>query len=216
MPAVEPITAATLMLIAPELVLAIGAMVLLMVGVFSREGAVGVITAGAAILMFLALLLVQFTAPDEAQTVFGGSLSIDPFARFLKSLTLIGSIAALFMSISWMRTAHIDRFEYPVLIVLATLGMMVMISANDLIAVYMGLELQSLALYVIASIQRDSTKSTEAGLKYFILGALSSGILLYGASLVYGFTGTVELDRIAAAAGGGDASLGSDLRPCVP
>ena len=208
MPAPDPITFATLALIAPELALAIGAMVLLMVGVFVREGATGIVTAGTAVLLFAALLLVQVTAPETAQTAFGGSLIIDPFARFLKSLTLVGSIAALFMSITWMQTARINRFEFPVLIILATLGMLIMISANDLIAVYMGIELQSLALYVIAAIQRDSTKATEAGLKYFILGALSSGMLLYGASLVYGFTGTVELAKIAQAAGGGDASLG--------
>jgi NADH-quinone oxidoreductase subunit N len=208
MPAPEPITLATLLLIAPELALAVGAMVLLMVGVFVREGETGIVTAGAAVLLVAALLLVQFTAPDAPQTVFGGSLIIDPFARFLKSLTLVGSITALFMSITWMKTARINRFEFPVLIVLATLGMLIMISANDLIAVYMGIELQSLALYVIAAIQRDSTKATEAGLKYFVLGALSSGMLLYGASLVYGFTGTVELTKIAQAAGGGDASLG--------
>ncbi|MEM8876958.1 MAG: NADH-quinone oxidoreductase subunit NuoN [Pseudomonadota bacterium] len=208
MPAPDPITFTTLLLIAPELVLGVGAMVLLMIGVFVREGATGIVTAGATALLFLVLLLLQLAAPETPENLFGGSLIIDPFARFLKSLTLLGSIVALFMSITWMKTARINRFEFPVLIVLATLGMLIMISANDLIAVYMGIELQSLALYVIAAIQRDSTKATEAGLKYFILGALSSGMLLYGASLVYGFTGTVELTKIAQAAGGGDASLG--------
>ena len=126
----------------------------------------------------------------------------------MKVLALIGSAVAIVMSIGYARAQKFERFEYPVLIVIATLGMMMMISANDLIAVYLGLELQSLALYVIAAINRDSVRSTEAGLKYFVLGALSSGMLLYGASLVYGFTGTTTFAGIAAALGGGTPSLG--------
>jgi NADH-quinone oxidoreductase subunit N len=123
---------------------------------------------------------------------------VDGFGRFMKILTLIGSAAAIVMSSGFMRRAGIMRFEFPILIVLSTIGMMMMISANDLIALYLGLELQSLALYVIAAFDRDNARSSEAGLKYFVLGALSSGMLLYGSSLVYGFTGTVSFEGIAA------------------
>ena len=126
----------------------------------------------------------------------------------MKVVVLIGSIAAIIMSTGYAREQGFARFEYPLLIVIATLGMMMMISANDLIALYLGLELQSLSLYVIAAINRDSVRSTEAGLKYFVLGALSSGMLLYGASLIYGFTGQTTFAGIAAALSGGEASLG--------
>ena len=132
----------------------------------------------------------------------------DSFAKFMKVLTLIGSITALVMAVGHAQEEQIDRFEFPVLIVLATLGMMLMISANDLIALYLGLELQSLSLYVVAAINRDSTRSTEAGLKYFVLGALSSGMLLYGASLIYGFTGQIGFTAIADALADGERSLG--------
>jgi NADH-quinone oxidoreductase subunit N len=115
----------------------------------------------------------------------------------MKVLSLGGSIMALLLSMDFMKSRGIEKFEYPILITLATLGMMMMISANDLMALYIGLELQSLALYVVASIHRDDAKSSEAGLKYFVLGALSSGMLLYGASLIYGFTGNVNFDAIA-------------------
>ena len=191
----------------PELLLAAGSMVLLMIGVFRDDGGLGIVTGGAIALIVTALALVH-VVPSDGIELFGGSIILDPFSKFLKTLTLIGCVAAIVMSIDWMRSARMERFEYPVLIVLATLGMMIMISAGDLIALYMGIELQSLALYVIASIQRDSTRSTEAGLKYFALGALSSGMLLYGCSLIYGFSGTVNLSQIAAVAGQGEASVG--------
>jgi NADH-quinone oxidoreductase subunit N len=119
-------------------------------------------------------------------------------------MVLIASAAGLIMSMGYIRDEGMARFEYPVLFILATLGMMMMISANDLIALYMGIELQSLALYVIAAFQRDSLRSTEAGLKYFVLGALSSGMLLYGCSLIYGFTGATGFDAIAGALRGQD------------
>ncbi|MEP0941590.1 MAG: NADH-quinone oxidoreductase subunit NuoN, partial [Rhizobiaceae bacterium] len=131
----------------------------------------------------------------------------DPFARLMKILVLIGSGVAIAMSVGFARLENFDRFEYPILVVLATLGMLLMVSANDLIALYLGLELQALALYVVAAINRDSLRSTEAGLKYFVLGALSSGMLLYGASLIYGFTGHTGFDGIAAAMAG-ERSLG--------
>ena len=200
-------TSDTLVAFSPEILLAVGAMVLLMIGAFRDDGALGVVTGGAIALIVTTLALVH-VVPSDGLRLFGNSIILDGFAKFLKTLTLIGSAAAVIMSIDWMRSARMDRFEYPVLIVLATLGMMIMISAGDLIALYMGIELQSLALYVVASIQRDSTRSTEAGLKYFALGALSSGMLLYGCSLIYGFSGTIELAKIATLAGHGEASVG--------
>src|SRR5690606_36128694 len=129
--------------------------------------------------------------------VYAGAYVMDPFARYMKLLAVIGSAVAIAMSVGYARAARFERFEYPILILLSTVGMGLMVSANDLITLYLGLELQSLALYVVAAINRDSVRSTEAGLKYFVLGALSSGMLLYGASLVYGFTGHTGFDGIA-------------------
>jgi NADH-quinone oxidoreductase subunit N len=133
---------------------------------------------------------------------------VDDFARFMKVLALIGSAVTLIMSGRYLLRTKMDSEEYPVLIMLATIGMMLMISANDLIALYMGIELQSLALYVVAAINRDSAKSSEAGLKYFVLGALSSGMLLYGASLVYGLTGHTGFADIAKALSLSGSNLG--------
>ena len=181
----------------PELLLAIGAMALLMLGVFTRQGR------GELILWLAVLFLVAaagFVASGTGTTtLFADSFIVDPFARMMKLLTLTGAAAALLMSVDYWREAGGVKFEYPVLILFASAGMMMMISANDLIALYVGLELQSLALYVVAAFRRDSARSAEAGLKYFVLGALSSGMLLYGASLVYGFTGSTDFATIAAA-----------------
>ena len=141
-------------------------------------------------------------------TLFGDSFIVDPFARMLKLLTLTGAAVALLMSVDYWRGTGGVKFEFPVLVLFATTGMMMMISANDLIALYVGLELQSLALYVVAAFRRDSARSAEAGLKYFVLGALSSGMLLYGASLVYGFTGSTQFATIAAAVQPSGANLG--------
>ena len=135
--------------------------------------------------------------------LFGGSFVVDDFARFLKLLALTGSAGAMLLSLDYLTQARQQKFEYGVLILLSTLGMMMLISAADLIALYLGLELMSLALYVVAAFDRDNVRSTEAGLKYFVLGALSSGMLLYGASLVYGFTGTVSFAGIAKATSAG-------------
>ena len=190
----------------PELILAVGAMALLMIGVFAGERSVPVVTALAVAL--IAAALVALVTVSENASAFSGAFVLDPFARLMKILVLIGSGVAIVMSVGYIRLHRFERFEYPVLIVLATLGMMMMISANDLIALYLGLELQSLSLYVVAAINRDSLKSTEAGLKYFVLGALSSGMLLYGASLVYGFTGHTTFAGIAAALQTGGSSLG--------
>jgi len=145
---------------------------------------------------------------EGTTTLFHDSFIVDPFARALKLLTLAGAAVALLMSIDYWRGAGGVKFEFPVLVLLATTGMLMMISANDLIALYVGLELQSLALYVVAAFQRDSARSSEAGLKYFVLGALSSGMLLYGASLVYGFTGSTDFADIAAAVQPSGANIG--------
>jgi NADH-quinone oxidoreductase subunit N len=189
----------------PEIVLALGAMALLMLGAFRGEHtavavswlAIGLLVAAGAIVLWL---------PAGTLVTFGGSFILDPFARFLKLLALTGSASAILMSFDYLARERQQKFEYPVLILLSTAGMLMLISAADLIALYLGLELMSLALYVVAAINRDSARSAEAGLKYFILGALSSGMLLYGASLVYGFTGTVTFAGIAKAAN--PASIG--------
>ena len=185
--------------LAPELVLIVGAMALLMIGVFRGEGAARAVNLLSIALIAVAIVL-EAGLPAEKAVTFGGSFVVDPFARFLKILALIGSGAAIAMSIRFLEFERQQRFEYPILILLSTAGMMVLISAGDLIALYLGFELMSLALYVVAAIHRDSVRSTEAGLKYFVLGALSSGMLLYGASLIYGFTGTVSFTGIAEAA----------------
>lgn len=199
-------TDVAVVLVAPELLLAAGALILLMLGAFGGERITPVINALAVILIAVcALGLIVW--PQEG-AAFNNAFIVDPFARLLKILVLIGAGVALVMSIGFNRAEKFERFEYPVLIVIATLGMLMMISANDLIALYLGLELQSLALYVVAAINRDSLRSTEAGLKYFVLGALSSGMLLYGASLVYGFTGQTTFAGIAAALHGGSPSIG--------
>jgi NADH-quinone oxidoreductase subunit N len=190
----------------PELLLAIGAMALLMLGAFRGEGTAVLINWLAIALLALAGAAVVML-PAGTLVTFGGSFIVDPFARFLKLLALTGSAFAIFMSFDYLALEKQQRFEYPVLIVLATTGMLMLISAADLIALYLGLELMSLALYVVAAIDRDSARSSEAGLKYFVLGALSSGMLLYGASLVYGFTGTVSFTGIAKAASQGNIGL---------
>src|SRR5262252_3263531 len=194
----------------PEIVLAIGAMVLLMVGAFRGEQTAKGIE-GAAILLLALTGLIVVLLPAGKLVTFGGSFIVDGFARFLKLLALAGSAAAILMSSNYLALEKRETFEYSILILLSTTGMMMLISAADLIALYLGLELMSLALYVVAAINRDSVKSSEAGLKYFVLGALSSGMLLYGASLIYGFTGTVSFAGIAKAAtqaGSGTSSLG--------
>ena len=197
---------ASLHLSTPELILAVGALVLLMIGVFSGEKSTGMVTGLAVgVLIVAGTWLVLKTGDGQA---YNGAFISDPFAKFMKLLALIGSVVALVMSAGQARTAGIDRFEYPVLIVLSTLGMLLMISANDLMSLYISLELQSLALYVVAAINRDSLRSTEAGLKYFVLGALSSGMLLYGMSLVYGFTGHTGFQEIATALTAEGRSLG--------
>ena len=190
----------------PELLLAVGAMALLMVGAVLGETSTNLVT-GCALFLLLIVGLLVLAIPADKSVLFGGSFVVDGFGRFMKVLALIGSGAAIVMSIGFLELPSRQMFEYAVLILLATTGMMVLISAGDLIALYLGLELMSLSLYVVAAIDRDSVRSTEAGLKYFVLGALSSGMLLYGCSLIYGFTGTVTFAGIASAATEGGVGL---------
>jgi NADH-quinone oxidoreductase subunit N len=190
----------------PELVLAAGAMALLMMGAYQGQRRTGLITALSVCLLVI-VGVCELMLPPGRLTTFNGSFIVDDFARFLKILALIGSIATLVLSIEFLADPSGRIFEYAILVLLSTLGMMVLISAGDLIMLYLGLELMSLALYVVAASNRDNAKSTEAGLKYFVLGALSSGMLLYGASLIYGFTGTVGFAGIAAGARGGSIGI---------
>ena len=192
----------------PEIVMACGAMVMLMVGVgiYQSERSARIVNGFCLAVLALTGLIVAMQPPGRT-VMFHGSFMVDEYARFLKLLAIIGSGGALMLSLNWLSAEKQQRFEYGVLFLLSTLGMMMLISAVDLIALYLGLELMSLPLYVVAASHRDNVKSTEAGLKYFVLGALSSGMLLYGASLIYGFTGTVAFTGIAKATTLG-ASLG--------
>src|SRR3954463_3683769 len=190
----------------PELVLAVGAMVLLMLGAYRGQGTTRTVT-WLSIVLLVGTGVLELALPGGKLTTFGGSFIVDDFARFLKVLALIGSAATLIFSAEFLSNPSSRIFEYPILVVLSTLGMMVLISAGDLIMLYLGLELMSLALYVVAASNRDNAKSTEAGLKYFVLGALSSGMLLYGASLVYGFTDNVSFVGIVAAAKTGSVGI---------
>jgi NADH-quinone oxidoreductase subunit N len=194
----------------PEIVLAVGAMALLMLGAFRGEHSARMIN-WLAILLLIAAGAIIVWLPEGRLVTFGGSFVLDQFARFLKLLALTGSATAILMSLDYFAVKQQEKFEYAILILLSTTGMLMLISAADLIALYLGLELMSLALYVVAAIERDSIRATEAGLKYFVLGALSSGMLLYGASLIYGFTGTVSLVGIAKAAGQGTGTAGIGL-----
>lgn len=180
----------------PEIVLACAAMLLLVAGVQVGDKATPTIAWASVLALVITAVL---TLGRTAGVGFGGLFVVDAFAAFTKVLILIGSGAAIVMALGYFRSEQVERFEYPIIMLLATIGMMVMVSANDLMTLYIGLELQSLALYVCAAFQRDSTRSTEAGLKYFVLGALASGLLLYGSSLVYGFTGGTGYLAIAEA-----------------
>ena len=190
-------TIATLIPAIAEIWLAVAGLGLLMIGAFRGDKSTRLVVALTAVAFAVALLLVVAPRPHTT-VVLNGLFITDPFAVFMKALVLIGAGLTLILGLGFIRREKMERIEYPVLLLFATLGMMMMISANDLISLYMGLELQSLALYVVAAFQRDSLRSTEAGLKYFVLGALASGMLLYGCSLVYGFTGTTSFTALAA------------------
>ena len=194
-------------IVLPEIILALFAMGALLGAVYTGKDKTASfltwLTAG----VFLVLGAWIGLNGQGTQEAFGGMFIDDSFSRFAKVVILFSAAAVLIVSIDYMAKRDLLRFEYPILVALATVGMMVMVSAGDLMALYMGLELQSLALYVVASLRRDSAKSTEAGLKYFVLGALSSGLLLYGASLTYGFAGTTLFSGILTAVGH-DVSIG--------
>ncbi len=194
----------------PEMFLAVAGMVLLLLGAFApADGAERTVTKLTLVAMAVALGLVVFVVSGGTATAFGGMFITDGFAVFMKVLVLLGSLMAVLMSREYLAHEGIGRFEYPVLILFATVGMMVMVSANNLMSLYLGLELQSLCLYVIAAFHRDSLRSSEAGLKYFVLGALSSGMLLYGISIVYGYTGSIGFAGLAEQfAIGGQAEIG--------
>jgi NADH-quinone oxidoreductase subunit N len=192
----------------PEFLLAIYAMGALMFGVYTTKDKAAPLILWVTSGLMLALALYIGVGGTGARTAFGGMFIDDPFGRFAKVIILVAGAAVMMMSQEYMARRDLLRFEFPILIALATVGMMVMVSAGNLMTLYMGLELQSLSLYVVAALRRDSVKSTEAGLKYFVLGALSSGLLLYGASLTYGFAGTADFAGILASLEGDEVPLG--------
>jgi NADH-quinone oxidoreductase subunit N len=177
-----------------------------MLGVFRGGRGAGAVNASAIILL-IAVAALEIWLPGDRLVTFGGSFIVDAFAKFMKVLALTGAAVTIVLSLHYFKREGQERFEYAILILFSTLGMMVLVSAADLIALYLGLELMSLALYVLAASNRDAVRPAEAALKYFVLGALSSGMLLYGCSLIYGFTGTVSFEGIAAAAKDGDIGL---------
>ncbi|HEY4078628.1 MAG TPA: NADH-quinone oxidoreductase subunit NuoN [Rhizomicrobium sp.] len=195
-----------LLVLLPELILAIGAMALLLTGAIGGEKTASAISWGAIVLLLVSGA-VTVMGPDHA-LAFHGAFVADGFSRFAKILILIGAALSILMADEFFVDINLSRFELPVLMLLATLGMMLMVSSASFLSLYMGLELQSLALYVLAAFNRDHLRSTEAGLKYFVLGALSSGMMLYGISLIYGFTGSTEFSAIATVTHADGASLG--------
>jgi len=198
---------ADLVVMAPELILALGAMALLLLGAVCGEKSAQLVSRCAIAVLVAAGAALIWTVPENA-SAFHGAFVADAFARFAKIFVLAGAALSLLLAEEYFAEIELSRFELPVLMLLATLGMMLMVSASSFIALYMGLELQSLALYVLAAFNRDNLRSTEAGLKYFVLGALSSGMMLYGISLIYGFTGSVEFSAIAHVLHGAGAGLG--------
>jgi len=183
-------------LIIPELFLTTSIMILLMIGVFYKNSFNLIFKLSTIILLATFILLFNHSV-DTSAKLFNNSYTIDYLSLFMKALTLVACIFVMLSSFDYIKLIGINKIEYPILILSATLGMMIMISSYDLIVFYMGLELQSLSLYVLASFNRDNYRSSEAGLKYFVLSALSSGLLLYGCSLIYGFSGSTNFDLIA-------------------
>ncbi len=192
----------------PEILISVFAMVALLGGVYTGKDKTAPMIVWATSAVFVLVGLMIAFSSGGTHLAFGGTFVDDAFSRFAKVMILFSAAAILVMSEGYMQRRGILRFEYPILVALAAVGMMVMVSAGDLMTLYMGLELQSLSLYVVASLRRDSVKSTEAGLKYFVLGALSSGLLLYGASLTYGYAGTTEFAGIISVATEGEMPLG--------
>jgi NADH-quinone oxidoreductase subunit N len=193
---------ADLNVILPEIVISVYAIAALLFTAYTGRDRMAGMLLWLTAALFTGMALWIGTTGQGTRTAFGGMFNDDAFSRFAKVTILLSAAAVMVMGQEYMMRRKILRFEYPVLIALCAVGMMLMVSAGDLMALYMGLELQSLALYVVASLRRDSAKSTEAGLKYFVLGALSSGLLLYGASLTYGYAGTTLFSGIIVAADG--------------
>ena len=181
----------------PEIFLSLSIMFLLILGVFKKKSSKLVQNISLIVLLITAVITFNETLGIEEVLLFNESIVIDYLSSFMKIVTLVAALLVLIISSNYLKTLKIFKIEYPILILSSVLGMMIMISSNDLIVFYMGLELQSLALYVLATFNRDQLKSSEAGLKYFVLSALSSGLLLYGCSLVYGFTGSTNFNIIA-------------------
>ena len=184
-------------LVFPEIFLSLSIMFLLILGVFKTDSTKLVQNISLIVLLVTAVITFNETLDIEETSLFNNSVIIDYLSSFMKIITLLAAFLVLIISSNYLRTLKIFKIEYPILILSSVLGMMIMISSNDLIVFYMGLELQSLALYVLATFNRDELKSSEAGLKYFVLSALSSGLLLYGCSLIYGFTGSTNFNIIA-------------------
>tara|TARA_B100000963_G_scaffold361635_1_gene398299 strand:- start:1284 stop:2702 length:1419 start_codon:yes stop_codon:yes gene_type:complete len=184
-------------LVFPEIFLSLSIMFLLILGVFKKNASQLVLNISLIVLLITSAIIFNETLDIEKKILFNNSVIIDYLSSFMKIVTLIAAFIILVISTNYLRVFKIFKIEYPILILSSVLGMMIMISSYDLIVFYMGLELQSLALYVLATFNRDQLKSSEAGLKYFVLSALSSGLLLYGCSLIYGFTGSTNFDIIA-------------------
>ena len=184
-------------LVLPEIFLSLSIMFLLVLGVFKNDSSKITFNISLFVLLITAIITLNETFSIDRKTLFNNSVVIDYMSSLMKIITLLGAFFVLVISSAYLKTFKIYKIEYPILILCSVLGMMVMISSNDLMVFYMGLELQSLALYVLATFNRDQLKSSEAGLKYFVLSALSSGLLLYGCSLIYGFSGSTNFNIIS-------------------
>src|SRR3984957_2965466 len=189
-------TAFSLPVVLPEFILSVGVLALILVGALRGDKSVWLVTEISVALLGVALIFVIFDKKIEGVTFYGAFIS-DTFARFMKALALIGSLFALLLSLDFLKTHKFGGFQFPVLLLVSPIRMLLLISANDVSALSLGVELMSLALYVIAAYRRDDLRASEAGLKYFVLGALSSGMLLYGISLIYGYAGSVAFSAVA-------------------
>ncbi len=179
----------------PEIFLSISTFALLIIGVFLKNSFELIYRLSIFVIFILILILI--TGETSIVKIFNDSFIYDKFSIFAKVLILVATFFVLLISKKYLTDIKNNKFEYPIIVLLSILGMFIMVSSNDLILFYLGLELQSLALYVLASFDRDNIKSSESGVKYFILSALSSGLLLYGCSLIYGFTGSTNFELIA-------------------
>ena len=179
----------------PEIFLSLSTFSILMIGVFLKKSFN--IIFNLSLLIIIVTIAIIISSPNSEEKIFLESFTRDAFSNYFKVLILLSSLFVLNSSKNFIVENKLDKFEYPIIILLSILGMFFMVSSNDLILFYLGLELQSLSLYILASIDRDNLRSTESGIKYFVLSALSSGLLLYGCSLLYGFTGSTNFDLIA-------------------